>query len=79
MAQCDFCGEQFSFTNGSGKQVIIEKTTTKDYKHEQLVMLRCNKCKDKKINISLLGSKIHNDENPNLSYKNHVHSELQKV
>jgi hypothetical protein len=69
MAKCDFCGEEFSFTNGEGKQVIIEKTTTKEYKHEQLVMVRCNHCKENKINISKLGSRIHNDENPDLTYR----------
>jgi thiol:disulfide interchange protein len=79
MAKCDFCNEDFSFTNGEGKQVIIEKTIAKDYKHEQLIMMRCNKCKDNKINISILGSKIHNDENPSLTHKNYVHNKLQEV
>lgn len=73
MAKCDFCESEFSFKDGEGKQVIIEKTNSVKYKHEQLVMLRCNKCSDNKINVCSLGSKIHNDENPKLSYIKHSH------
>jgi hypothetical protein len=77
--KCEFCNADFSFIDKTGEQVIIEKTTTKEYKHEQLIMNRCNECKKNKINISILGSKIHNDENQNLSYKSYVNSNISKV
>jgi hypothetical protein len=77
--KCEFCNADFSFIDKTGEQVIIEKTTTKEYKHEQLIMSQCNECKKNKINISILGSKIHNDENQNLSYKSYVNSNISKV
>jgi len=66
LVKCEFCGQEFDLLKG--KQVFVRKSNRKEVRHEELPVLRCPHCIEVGVNVTLFGSKIKSDDNPDLSH-----------